>query len=368
MKYYFSTIIVAGLVFLSLGAIQAQQQGTAIQQETGNGNVTSLEEMPVQMQVQTQTQTQVQVQTQTEMQTMQITASARPQCGTNVDCSGIVCPQAVGQDAPQCNLKTNTCFCGPGPSAERITAVSGQALIHPQLRVAQPEEIRQPVVENRLISANAEEIKEIAAQHQQTFQERKILLQGETEQRAQEAEEKALLLRAQHAEEIEAKKEQFEERVMQMMEERKQTLAVQHSERINMVNGNRTDAYLNYLDAIELVLDKLEARAQIIGDATGTDMTAFLDEIASANSKIEEAREAVIAQKSKEYVLEINSETSMGEDIFATVRELYGDYSSLKVNVLDPIRHLVRDLIQVLRDTVSAAGDEVEETLNVQAE
>jgi len=392
MKYNFLVIIALGAA-LVFGAAQAQyqavesvtgesqeQSGQAVnvQQDTGASiNVISAQETPVQKEVPVQQQTQWQSQSETQVQQQiqqetQITTSARLQfqCGDK-DCSAIFCPQVVGQDTPQCDLKTNTCFCGPGSSAERPTVLPGEALIHPQLQVAQQETIRQPVIMEKPVSSTAEEavnLQQMTLQRQQAFNERKVLLEIKAEQTVQVAEEKALSLRAQHAEEIEARKQQFEEKVIQMTEERHQQAAIQISERVNRVNQNMTNAYLNYLNAIEMVLDKIETRAQIVGDATGSDMTAFLEEIASANINIEQAREAVIAQKSKEYVAEIESETTLGADISAIMQELRSDHSSLRESVLDPIRHLLRDITQVLHDAVTAAGTETAETLNLQVE
>jgi hypothetical protein len=374
MKYNFLTIIAAGVI-LVFGVAQAQYQAAesvqgqtgqaaSMQQDTGaSSNVAPMQEMPVQQKTQAQQETQVRSEEQTAT-----SARLQSQCGQDNDCSSIICPQVVGQDTPQCNLKTNTCFCGPGSNEEEPVLLPGQALIHSQLQVAQREAIRQPVIMEEPVSSTAEELQQITIQHQQTFNERKVLLQAQAEQRIQAAEEKALSLRAQNAEEIEAKKQQFQERVMQMTEERYQQAATNVSERVNAVNQNMTKSYFNYLDAIEMVLDKIEARAQIVGDATGSDMTAFLEEIASANIYIEQAREAVIAQKSKEYVAEIDSETTLGDDMSAIMQELRSDHASLRDNVLDPVRHLVRDLTQVLHDTVAAAGEEAEETLNLQVE
>jgi len=393
MKYNFLIIIALGAA-LAFGAAQAQYQAAEsvtgesqgqlgqtinVQQDTGASlNTTSAQGAPVQKEIPVQQQTQLQLQSETQVQQQvqqeaQITTSARLQfqCGENKDCSAIFCPQVVGQDTPQCNLKTNTCFCGPGSSVERPTALPGQALIHPQLQVAQQEAIRQPVIMEKSVSSTAEEaegLQQMILQRQQTFNERKVLLQTKAEQTVQAAEEKALSLRAQHAEEIEAKKQQFEEKVMQMTEERHKQAATQISERVNRVNQNMTNAYFNYLNAIEMVLDKIETRAQIVGDAIESDMTAFLEEIASAEINIEQAREAVIAQKSKEYVAEIKSETTLGADISAIMQELRSDHTSLRDNVLDPIRHLVRDITQVLHDTVTAAGTEAAETLNLEVE
>jgi hypothetical protein len=370
MKYNFLTIIAAGLIF-AFGAAQAQYQAqeqagqaASMQQDTGaSANVAPTQEMPVQQKTQAQQETQLQSEEQ-------VTASARlqSQCKENNDCSGIFCPQVVGQDTPQCNLKTNTCFCGPGSSTQEPTLLPGQALIHQQLQVAQRETIRQPVIMEKPVSSTAEELQQMTLQHQQAFNEKKALLKTEAEQRIQTVEEKALSLRAQNAEEIEAKKQRFEEKVRQMTEERYKQAATNISERVNTVNQNMTRAYFNYLDAIEMVLDKIEARAQIVGDATGSDMTAFLEEIASANVHIEQAREAVIAQKSKEYVAEIDSETTLGTDMSAIMQELRSDHASLRDNVLDPVRHLIGDLTQILHDAVAAVGDETAETLNSQVE
>lgn len=370
MKYNFLTIIVVGVV-LAFGVAQAQYQAAesvtgSSQEQAGQAASTQQDSTNV-APVQQKTQAQQEMQVQSEEQ---VTTSARfqSQCGENNDCSSIICPQVVGQDTPQCNLKTNTCFCGPGSSTEEPVLLPGQALIHSQLQVAQRETIRQPVIMEEPVSSTAEELQQITLQHQQTFNERKALLQTQAEQRIQAVEEKALSLRAQNAEEIEAKKQQFEEKVMQMTEERYKQAATNISERVNTVNQNMTNSYFNYLDAIEMVLDKIEARAQIVGDATGSDMSAFLEEIASANIYIEQAREAVIAQKSKEYVAEIDSETTLGDDMSAVMQELRSDHASLRDNVLDPVRHLVSDLTQVLHDTVAAAGEEALETLNLQVE
>jgi len=364
MKYNFFIVLALGAV-LTFGAAQAQFQVT--ESVTATSPTSSQQLQPgvsVQQDSSVQQSTEANV-TSGQYQPAQITAAARPQCRANEDCRGILCPQVVGQDTPQCNLKANVCFCGPGPSVERPTALSGEVLIHPRLQAVQMENMRQPLTEAKQISSTVEELQQLTLQHQQAFTERKNVLQAEAEEKVQEAGERALSLRTEYAEEIAARKQQFEEKVRQMTEERHQQAAIRLSERVNLVNQNMTNGYFNYLNAIEIVLDKLETRTQIVGEATGFDMAAFLEEIASASIRIEDAREAVIAQKSKEYVIEIESETTLGADISATMQELRTDHASLRDNVLDPVRHLIRDLTQVLHDTVTAAGTAAAASLNL---
>jgi predicted nucleic acid-binding Zn ribbon protein len=182
------------------------------------------------------------------------------------------------------------------------------------------------------------------------FQERQI--------KKEELEARVKEMREANKKELEAKKKEFREKLSQILQERHKKLAENLSERINKVNQNMSDAALRYLEALELVLSKIETRVGIVAKTSGISLTSIQTEIDKARQKIEESKEAVLLQKSKEYVIEIRSQDSLGQDIRTAFQKLASDQRELKQNVLLPTRKLVHDVMQKIKTIIAQKGAE----------
>lgn len=184
-----------------------------------------------------------------------------------------------------------------------------------------------------------------------------------SKERAEEFEAKVKELREQAKEKIKQRKQEFREKLSKIKKERHRRLAERLNERINEVNQRMSNAALHYLDALELVLGKIEARTSIVEEATGADLTSVREAITQASQRIADAREAVLAQKSKEYVIDIQSQETLGKDIRKSFQELRDDHRALREEVLRPLRGLVRDVMLTMKDAVKQSGKDAQDAL-----
>ena len=205
--------------------------------------------------------------------------------------------------------------------------------------------------------------RERAREHMERFEaERERMVQG-AQARREEQEDRVREKRDEMRDEMEQKRQEYREKLAQIREERHQQLAENLTQRMNQVNQNRSNAALNYLDALELVLSKIEARANFVQDATGVDLAAVKTKIAEARQLVNQTRDAVLAQKSKEYILEIESEGTLGQNIRNAMRQVRDDHKRLREEVLHPLRGLIKDIMMQLKDAVSQHGEAGESVL-----
>jgi chromosome segregation ATPase len=211
---------------------------------------------------------------------------------------------------------------------------------------------------------SAEEMKKRALEHQERFKAERKKLHEEAQKRKEEFEARAKEMRETTKEEMERRKQEFRQKLAQLKEERHRILAEKLSENINRVNQLRSDAALRYLDALELVLGKIEARIEIVEDGTEADLTQVREAITEARQRIAEAREAVLAQKGKEYVVHIGSQETLGQDIRKVMQELRDDHRKLRQEVLHPLRNLIRDVMLALKAAVEQQGEAAQDLLH----
>lgn len=179
----------------------------------------------------------------------------------------------------------------------------------------------------------------------------------EREQHRHEVHERA----AQNQEDIEARRQQMHEKIQQIRDEQRRRIAERLAEQMNRINERLTENYLHFIDRLHIILDKIESRAQRVG--------VSIDEaLESARSTLVQLEEKVLAQQQKEYIVEIESMETLGEDFRRVKEELQGDHESLRVEVR-AAREVVREVFSALKDAVVANAtttdsvDEEEESL-----
>lgn len=183
------------------------------------------------------------------------------------------------------------------------------------------------------------------------------------EERKKIIEEKVKQMREEKKAEIESKKEEFRKKLAEIKEERKRITTQNLSERINKSNQNKTEAELKHINALELILNKVELRTKTAQEKTGKDLSSVINKINEIKAKIEEARNVVANQKSKEYVVNINTEETLGQDIRKVIQELRNDHKKIMEETIKPIREEIRKALEMLKEAVGKS-DNSQEALN----
>jgi len=134
---------------------------------------------------------------------------------------------------------------------------------------------------------------------------------------------------------IKALKEQLREKLRERISERKQKIVERIYERINALNERMTDHYLDVLDHLKKVLERIESRTAK-AKLNGRDVTQVEAAIEKAHGAIDTAREAVKAQAEKVYQPpEITTEENLKLDVGKLRQQLHDDLKAVEKLVKD---------------------------------
>lgn len=164
-------------------------------------------------------------------------------------------------------------------------------------------------------------------------------------------------------EQMEAKREEAKQRISGIRDKKKQELALKLANQFEELNKKWTDHFIQLLERYEAVLVKIQERTDIAA-TNGKDITAVNSAIQSADTAIENARTAVVAQSAKAYVLDASAlanttatATASGQDKllkslrteFQTLhRALFKDLYALRDGVMKNARSSVREALRAL--------------------
>jgi len=134
---------------------------------------------------------------------------------------------------------------------------------------------------------------------------------------------------------IEELKAQLREKLRERISERKQKIVERIYERINALNERLTDHYLDVLDHLEKVLERIESRTAK-AKLNGKDVSKVEEAIQKAHEAIEKARKAVKAQAEKVYEPpEITTEENLRLDVGKLRQQLHDDLKAVEKLVKD---------------------------------
>jgi Cu/Ag efflux pump CusA len=134
---------------------------------------------------------------------------------------------------------------------------------------------------------------------------------------------------------IEALKEQLRERMKAKISEKKQKIVERIYERINALNERMTNHYIDVLDHLEKVLERIESRMAKV-KINGKDVSAVEAAVEKAHQAINAAREAVKVQAEKVYQPpQITSEENLKLDVGKIRKQLHDDLKAVEKLVKD---------------------------------
>ncbi len=162
---------------------------------------------------------------------------------------------------------------------------------------------------------------------------------------------------------IEIKREEAKQRLNDIRDKTKQQLAEKLAGQFDNLNKKWTDNFIKQLDHYDAVLLKIQERSDI-ASTNGKDVTAVSAAIKSANTAIDNARTAVVAQAAKTYTLDASSVTNTvatttdsGQDkLLKGLRKafqdlhktLFNDLKALRDGVMKDSRTAVQNALQTL--------------------
>lgn len=165
-------------------------------------------------------------------------------------------------------------------------------------------------------------------------------------------------------ERVKDKRESFREKLATIKDERKRAIVERIDNRISTINENRTNRFAEALEKLNLILDRIINKTNSL-ESEGVDVTELNNSIVIAQSALNNAEDAVEGQAGKEYVIEIDTESTLGSVVSSTVRDIKNDLRIVHQAVVDA-RTSIRKTVGQLRATMKS-GNADNNPANVQS-
>lgn len=148
---------------------------------------------------------------------------------------------------------------------------------------------------------------------------------------------------------------EMQERLRAWQDERKKRIALRITEQFHHLNARLTDHYLNFLDHLAAIADKVEDRSHRHTEA-GSDASAVGPALESARGAIGTARDATLAQQGKVYAVAVDSFETVGEKIRAMHGQFRADHEAVRAQIRSAAESL-RNAFHSLRGTATRAEE-----------
>lgn len=147
-------------------------------------------------------------------------------------------------------------------------------------------------------------------------------------------------------EEMEKFKNEFKRKLNELKDERKKSIVEKISQRLAMINKNRTAHFIKLLLKMEQILGKIKTKTDA-ATLEGKNTTQVLSKIQIAQTEIEQAKTILNTQASKEYVISITNEASLKNDIQKITLELKNDLK-IVLQAMQTVKSYVMDAAKAL--------------------
>jgi hypothetical protein len=179
------------------------------------------------------------------------------------------------------------------------------------------------------------DIQETATERKETIRKKNLNLQ-----------ENIMQKREALKEQIEQKREAFKDRLEQITDARKKTIVERLDSRLNTINKNRTDHYTKTLERLDMLLDKISTKTAEL-EAEGANVSSIKTAIATAETALVTAGNAVSAQAAKDYTAQIANETTLRQTIKTVADQLKSDLKATH-QTIDAAKRAVKQAAMAL--------------------
>ena len=184
----------------------------------------------------------------------------------------------------------------------------------------------------------------------QKIQANRENLQGRIQELRDELKQK----RKEAQELFKEKREEFKTRLQKIKDVRKKTLVEQIDEKISTINKNRADHFLQVLERLEVILDRIRDKAET-AQTNGKDTSNLSSAIAAAQDAISTAKSAIITQAGKDYVIDASDEAMLKNAVGKTTSQFRKDLRDTHKAVVDA-KQAVRKAASERANLASAKG------------
>ena len=128
-------------------------------------------------------------------------------------------------------------------------------------------------------------------------------------------------------------REAFKEKLATIKDQKKQERVTNIDSRINEMNQKRTTEMAKHLERFGMVLSKISSRAATL-KASGKVTTALDADIASAQTAIDAAKAAILAQAAKDYVVNVTTEIALKGAASTAIKGFFSDIKAVYEKVV----------------------------------
>lgn len=154
---------------------------------------------------------------------------------------------------------------------------------------------------------------------------------------------------------IQVRREEVKAKTAAMRDERKKQVVERAQTKIGDINTRRTDHFLNVLERLSTILDKIQSRTEK-AKREGKNVSSIEAAIASARTAITTAQSAVNAQKAKTYEITVTDDTTARNDVGAAVKQLESDLRGIQETV-KAARDAVHNVFQEIKTVVGSNSE-----------
>lgn len=127
------------------------------------------------------------------------------------------------------------------------------------------------------------------------------------------------------------KREELKERLELVKNERKEEIVIKVSENIQMINEKWVNQWNKALTRLTLILEKAENNTLLSENRENNE--EINNAISQAQSNIALAQESVNKQSSRVYVIQIDDEKTLGQNVRTTINQFHNDIKNTKDDV-----------------------------------
>ncbi len=146
----------------------------------------------------------------------------------------------------------------------------------------------------------------------------------------------------------EVKKEEFKKKVETITDERKRKALFNLDEGFSRINKNRTEHYRKILEKLSNILTKIELKL-IALEESDNQVPEVENLISEIKDKISETGNLIDSQESNVYVIAIETEENLGENVSTVKSQFKSDIGVIEEKIKE-IKNLLRELINKINE------------------
>ena len=125
----------------------------------------------------------------------------------------------------------------------------------------------------------------------------------------------------------------FKAKIGEIKDHDKQAIVTNLDLRINTVNKNRTDEMYKRINRLSLILTKISSKEAAL-KSEGRNTTTLKNDIAAAQTAIDSAKQAVIDQAAKDYIMTIATDTTLKANASIVIKQFMADIKAVYLKVV----------------------------------